>query len=112
MKTILLIFAFIPLSVTSLPADEQALDRLSNMFLGFLAVADIKQENALLGDDEDTPDENENDKAARRNNQRRRRNNERRRNDDKRNNNEDPIRGARRNMQRSRRDYSQDDVME
>lgn len=114
MKVVLLIFTFISLSVPGLSADEHSLDRLSNMFLGFLAVADIKQENALLGDDEDTPGENENNKATRRTNQRRRRsNNERRRSDDRqRNKNEEPIRSTRRNTPRYRKDSSQDDVID
>jgi len=79
MKEILFIFALLPLVVTGSSQDEQSLERLSQMFLGFLAVADVKRENALLMDDQSDNKDNGNDKATQRNNRNRRRNNERQR---------------------------------
>lgn len=79
MKELLFIFAMVPLLVTGAASDEQSLDRLSEMFLGFLAIADVRTENVLLDDDMADANDKDNDKATRRTNRNRRRNDERRR---------------------------------
>lgn len=81
MKELLFIFAMVPLLVTGAASDEQSLDRLSEMFLGFLAIADVRTENVLLDDDMADANDKDNDKATRRTNRNRRRRNDERRRD-------------------------------
>lgn len=50
-----------------------SLSRLSNVFLGFLAVADVKGENALIEDEDFAEEGRDNNQATRRDRNRRRR---------------------------------------
>lgn len=59
--------------------EENSLARLSNKFIGFLAIADVKEENALIVDEDVTYDDRENNLATRRSRARRRRDNRLRR---------------------------------
>lgn len=69
-------------------AEQDGLERLSSLFVGFLAIADINVENALLEEPLDEASDRDNDKASRRSSRR----NRRRRRDQRDNDNRRRIR--------------------